>query len=127
MYTTLSKKSSNEEKKERLTELGPMVLEIINAHVHSFSVVATREEALVLDAQGIAVLKELKALVVLSPERAMARARRRRPRRRSWTRSRPPSEGHRTRLREVHRPRGMDQAATGSDHPKHSGRSGISL
>ncbi|MFF5080388.1 type I restriction endonuclease subunit R [Actinoplanes sp. NPDC000266] len=63
VYTTLFKKSSDEERKERLNELGPMVLEIINAHVHSFSVVATQEEALVLDAQGIAVLKELMALV----------------------------------------------------------------
>ncbi|MDI3424256.1 type I restriction enzyme endonuclease domain-containing protein [Streptomyces luteolus] len=63
VYTTLFKKSSDEERKERLAELGPMVLEIINAHVHSFSVVAAREEALVLDAQGITILKELLALV----------------------------------------------------------------
>jgi type I restriction enzyme R subunit len=63
VYTTLFKKSSDEERKERLGELGPMVLEIINAHVHSFSTVSTREEALVLDAQGIAILKELLALV----------------------------------------------------------------
>ncbi|GIF25711.1 type I restriction enzyme R subunit [Actinoplanes tereljensis] len=63
VYTTLFKKSSDEERRERLSLLGPMVLEIINAHVHSFSVVATQEEALVLDAQGIAVLKELMALV----------------------------------------------------------------
>ncbi|MER8096472.1 type I restriction endonuclease subunit R [Streptomyces goshikiensis] len=63
VYTTLFKKSSDEERKERLTELGPMVLEIINAHVHSFSVVASQEEALVLDAQGITILKELLALV----------------------------------------------------------------
>ncbi|MFE1229841.1 type I restriction endonuclease subunit R [Streptomyces sp. NPDC058745] len=63
VYTTLFKKSSDEERKERLAELGPMVLEIINAHVHSFSVVASQEEALVLDAQGIAILKELLALV----------------------------------------------------------------
>ncbi|MEU0557456.1 HsdR family type I site-specific deoxyribonuclease [Dactylosporangium sp. NPDC006015] len=63
VYTTLFKKSSDEERKERLGELGPMVLEIINAHVHSFSVAASQEEALVLDAQGIAVLKELLALV----------------------------------------------------------------
>ncbi len=63
VYTTLFKKSSDEERKERLGELGPMVLEIINAHVHSFSVVASQEEALVLDAQGIAILKELLALV----------------------------------------------------------------
>ncbi|MEU8370046.1 type I restriction endonuclease subunit R [Micromonospora tulbaghiae] len=63
VYTTLFKKSSDEERRERLNELGPMVLEIINAHVHSFSVVATQEEALVLDAKGIAVLKELVALV----------------------------------------------------------------
>ncbi|MET8862640.1 HsdR family type I site-specific deoxyribonuclease [Nonomuraea sp. NPDC004580] len=67
VYTTLFKKSSDEERKERLSELGPMVLEIINAHVHSFSVVATREEALVLDAQGIAILKELMALVRPKP------------------------------------------------------------
>ncbi|WP_240803261.1 hypothetical protein [Streptomyces sp. A1499] len=63
VYTTLFKKSSDEERKERLAELGPMVLEIINAHVHSFSVVSSQEEALVLDAQGIAILKELLALV----------------------------------------------------------------
>jgi type I restriction enzyme R subunit len=63
VYTTLFKKSSDEERKERLAELGPMVLEIINAHVHSFSVAAAQEEALVLDAHGIAVLKELLALV----------------------------------------------------------------
>ncbi|MFI5591674.1 type I restriction endonuclease subunit R [Amycolatopsis sp. NPDC051758] len=63
VYTTLFKKSSDEERKERLAELGPMVLEIINAHVHSFAVAAAQEEALVLDAHGIAVLKELLALV----------------------------------------------------------------
>ncbi|MFJ7245573.1 type I restriction endonuclease subunit R [Kitasatospora sp. NPDC098652] len=63
VYTTLFKKSSDEERKERLGELGPMVLEIINAHVHSFSVAASQEEALVLDAQGIVILKELLALV----------------------------------------------------------------
>ena len=63
VYTTLFKKSSDEERKERLGELGPMVLEIINAHVHSFSVAASQEEPLVLDAQGIAILKELLALV----------------------------------------------------------------
>lgn len=40
-----------------MRELGPMVLEIINAHVHSFSAVASQEEALVLDTQGIAILK----------------------------------------------------------------------
>lgn len=67
VYTTLFKKSSDEERKERLVELGPMVLEIINAHVHSFSVVASQEEALVLDAQGIAILKELLALVRPKP------------------------------------------------------------
>lgn len=66
-YTTLFKKSSDEERKERLSELGPMVLEIINAHVHSFSVVTTQEEPLVLDAQGIAILKELLALVRHKP------------------------------------------------------------
>ncbi|MGF6886346.1 type I restriction enzyme R subunit [Nocardia sp. GAS34] len=63
VYTTLFKKSSDDERKERLNELGPMVLEIINAHVHSFSVAATQEEPLVLDAQGIAILKELLAMV----------------------------------------------------------------
>jgi len=68
VYTTLFKKSSDEERKERLSELGPMVLEIINAHVHSFSVVASREEALILDAQGIAILKELLALVRPKPD-----------------------------------------------------------
>lgn len=67
VYTTLFKKSSDEERKERLGELGPMVLEIINAHVHSFSVAASQEEALVLDAQGISILKELLALVRLKP------------------------------------------------------------
>ncbi|CAL9618804.1 hypothetical protein SUDANB58_05785 (plasmid) [Streptomyces sp. enrichment culture] len=67
VYTTLFKKSSDEERKERLNELGPMVLEIINAHVHSFSVVASQEEALVLDAQGISILKELLALVRPKP------------------------------------------------------------
>ncbi|MEU7911389.1 type I restriction endonuclease subunit R [Microbispora bryophytorum] len=69
VYTTLFKKSSDEERKERLSELGPMVLEIINAHVHSFSVVASQEEALVLDAQGIAILKELLALVRPKPDK----------------------------------------------------------
>ena len=63
VYTTLFKKSSDEERKERLAELGPMVLEIINAHVHSFTAVASQEEPLVLDAQGISILKELLALV----------------------------------------------------------------
>jgi len=63
VYTTLFKKSSDDERKERLAELGPMVLEIINAHVHSFTVVAGQEEPLALDAQGIAILKELLALV----------------------------------------------------------------
>ncbi|MER7805843.1 HsdR family type I site-specific deoxyribonuclease [Streptomyces sp900116325] len=69
VYTTLLKKSSDEERKERLGELGPMVLEIINAHVHSFSVVASQEEALVLDAQGISILKELLALVRPKPDK----------------------------------------------------------
>ncbi|GAA2691694.1 type I restriction endonuclease subunit R [Nonomuraea recticatena] len=70
VYTTLFKKSSDEERKERLSELGPMVLEIINAHVHSFSAVASQEEALVLDAQGIAILKELLALVRPNPDKS---------------------------------------------------------
>ncbi|WKX13962.1 hypothetical protein [Streptomyces sp. NL15-2K] len=68
-YTTLFKKSSDEERKERLGELGPMVLEIINAHVHSFSVAASQEEALVLNAQGITILKELLALVRPKPDK----------------------------------------------------------
>lgn len=68
VYTTLFKKSSDEERKERLGELGPMVLEIINAHVHSFTVVAGQEEPLTLDAQGIAILKELLALVLPKPD-----------------------------------------------------------
>ncbi|MGY4958563.1 hypothetical protein [Streptomyces nigrescens] len=69
VYTTLFKKSSDEERKEQLGELGPMVLEIINAHVHSFAVVASQEEPLVLDAQGIAILKELMALVRPKPDK----------------------------------------------------------
>jgi type I restriction enzyme R subunit len=69
VYTTLFKKSSDEERKERLSELGPMVLEIINAHVHTFSVAASQEEPLVLDAQGIAILKELLALVRPKPDK----------------------------------------------------------
>ncbi|PSL51512.1 type I restriction enzyme R subunit [Saccharothrix carnea] len=73
VYTTLFKKSSDEERKERLGELGPMVLEIINAHVHSFSVAASHEEPLVLDAQGIAILKELLALVRTKPDRACSK------------------------------------------------------
>ncbi|MDX3716290.1 hypothetical protein PV733_46950 [Streptomyces europaeiscabiei] len=67
-YTALFKKSSDEERKERLGELGPMVLEIINAHVHSFSVAASQEEARVLDAQGVTILKELLALVRPKPD-----------------------------------------------------------
>jgi type I restriction enzyme R subunit len=46
-----------------------MVLEIINAHVYSFSVAASQEEALILDAQGLAVLKELLALVRPKPDK----------------------------------------------------------
>ncbi|MDF2897939.1 MAG: Restriction enzyme type helicase subunit [Rhodococcus erythropolis] len=69
VYTTLFKKSSDEERKERLGELGPMVLEIINAHIHSFSVAAGQEESLVLDAQGISILKELLALVRPKPDK----------------------------------------------------------
>jgi type I restriction enzyme R subunit len=67
VYTTLFKKSSDDERKERLAELGPMVLEIINAHVHSFTVVAGQEEPLALDAQGITILKELLVLVRPKP------------------------------------------------------------
>ncbi|MEH0822746.1 MULTISPECIES: hypothetical protein [unclassified Micromonospora] len=70
---TLFKESSDEERKERLGELGPMVLEIINAHVHSFSLVASEEEALVLDAQGIAILTELMSLVRPRPRRPRVR------------------------------------------------------
>ena len=46
-----------------------MFLEIVNAHVHSFSVAASQEEALVLDAQGITILKELLALVRPKPDK----------------------------------------------------------
>lgn len=46
-----------------------MVLEIINTHVHSFSVVVSQEEALVLDSQGIAILKELMALIRPKPNK----------------------------------------------------------
>lgn len=69
VYTTLFKKSSDEERKERLSELGPMVLDIINTHVHSFSVAASQKEPLVLDGQGIAILKELLALVRTKPDK----------------------------------------------------------
>ncbi|GAB2677525.1 HsdR family type I site-specific deoxyribonuclease [Saccharopolyspora gloriosae] len=63
VYVTLFKKSTDEERKERLDSLGPMVLDIINANVHSFQVALAGEEPLVLDAQGLMVLKELMALV----------------------------------------------------------------
>ncbi|MFD7022499.1 type I restriction endonuclease subunit R [Promicromonospora sukumoe] len=63
VFVTLFKQSSDEERKERLAELGPMVLDIINANVYSFEVVASQEESLVLDAQGLVVLKELMRLV----------------------------------------------------------------
>lgn len=68
VYITLFKKSTDEERKERLAELGPMVLDIINANVYNFEVVTSQEEALVLDAQGLAVLKELMRLVTLKPD-----------------------------------------------------------
>lgn len=93
----LFKKSSDEERKERLAELEPMVLEIINTHVHSFSVVVSQEEALMLDSQGIAILKELMALVRPKPTRTTARTRGHHPRQRSWTTSRPPSKRASTR------------------------------
>jgi type I restriction enzyme R subunit len=63
VYVTLFKKSTDTERKERLAELGPMVLDIINANVYSFEVAASQEEALVLDTQGIKVLRSLMALV----------------------------------------------------------------
>jgi len=63
VYVTLFKQSSDDERRERLAELGPMVLDIINANVHSFEVRAAQDEALVLDALGIEILKELMAMV----------------------------------------------------------------
>lgn len=125
VYTTLLKKSSDEERKERLGELGPMVLEIINAHVHSFSVVASQEEALVLDAQGIAILKELLALVRPKPDKDDGEDKR------------PPSAAEildhiKAALEKGVEPgsakytaRGADQAATGPDHPERPGRPGL--
>ena len=71
--------------KERLGELGPMVLEIINAHVHSFTAVASQEEPLVLDAQGIASSRSCWPSSGPRPTRTTRGARHRRPRRRSWT------------------------------------------
>jgi type I restriction enzyme R subunit len=67
VYITFYKQSTDEERKERLGELGPMVLDIINANVHSFEVRAAQEESLVLDALGIAILKELMAIVPVRP------------------------------------------------------------
>ncbi|MGW0210473.1 type I restriction enzyme subunit R domain-containing protein [Streptomyces sp. NPDC003233] len=67
VYSTLFKKSSDEKRKEPLAELGPVVLDIVNAHAHSFTVVASQEEPLVLDAQAIAILKELLTLVRPKP------------------------------------------------------------
>lgn len=67
VYMTLFKQSTDEERRERLGELGPMVLEIINANVHSFEVRAAQEESLVLDALGIQILKELMAIVPPRP------------------------------------------------------------
>ncbi|WP_454852444.1 type I restriction endonuclease subunit R [Promicromonospora soli] len=63
VYVTLFKKSTDIERKERLAELGPMVLDIINANVFNFEVVASQEEALVLDTQGLKILKELMQVV----------------------------------------------------------------
>jgi type I restriction enzyme R subunit len=48
VYVTLFKKSTDDERKERLAELGPMVLDIINANVYNFQVATSQEEALVL-------------------------------------------------------------------------------
>lgn len=63
VYVTLFKRSTDTDRKERLAELGPMVLDIINANVYRFEVIASQEETLVLDAEGITVLKELMRLV----------------------------------------------------------------
>lgn len=63
VYVTLFKKVTDTERKERLAELGPMVLDIINANVHSFEVAASQEESLTLDAQGLRVLRDLMNLV----------------------------------------------------------------
>jgi type I restriction enzyme R subunit len=70
VYVTLFKKSTDDERKERLAELCPMVLDIINANVYNFQVATFQEEALVLDAQGLAILKELMRLV--TPKRGSA-------------------------------------------------------
>lgn len=68
VYVTLFKKATDTERKERLAELGPMVLDIINANVHSFEVAASQEESLTLDAQGLRVLRDLMNLVKKSDE-----------------------------------------------------------
>ncbi|MZG04209.1 HsdR family type I site-specific deoxyribonuclease [Streptomyces sp. SID5614] len=68
VYVTLFKQSTDDERKERLAALGPMVLDIINANVYNFEVVASQEEALVLDSQGLAILKELMRLVAPTHE-----------------------------------------------------------
>jgi type I restriction enzyme R subunit len=68
VYTALFKKSSDEERKERLSELGRWSWRSSMPR-SLLSVVAYQEEALALDAQGIAVLKELLALVRPKPDK----------------------------------------------------------
>lgn len=63
VYTTLFKQATDIERKERLAELGPMVLDIINRHIDSFEVTGSQKKPLVLDAQGLKILKELLAVV----------------------------------------------------------------
>lgn len=65
VYGTLFKQYTDEERRERLAELGPLVLEIINRNVRSFDVVKSQDTALTLDQAGVAALKEL--LAVLTP------------------------------------------------------------
>lgn len=62
VYTLLFKASSDEERRARLAELGPQVLAIINRHVSAFKAAKSQEEALMLDAQGLTILRELLAV-----------------------------------------------------------------
>lgn len=66
VYGTLFKQFTDDERRERLAELGPMVVAIINDNVRSFKVMTSQEQALTLDQVGIAALKEL-LIVLTSP------------------------------------------------------------
>ena len=63
VYTLLFKASSDEERKARLAELGPQVLAIINRHVSKFEAAKSHEDALMLDAQGLRILRELLTVI----------------------------------------------------------------